>query len=282
MHERLFKQLVIQRVEGNLAWSLCPFHKDSNRPNFSISLDDKYLGKYKCWACGKGGQLTNAQIRVLGLNKCNTYKVNNTKLSMRWRTYINTCQENIQRFPLLKIALATELNVSTKSLDDWGIGFDGAAYIISMYRGDLDTYNHQNGICGAQRRFPNGTKRATYGSALGYMLPKEWKNYTIFICEGFSDGISVWDLGFDSIARPNCHYVDGIVDMLYKIGAGVCNIIIIPDNDDVGKAGAEKLCGILQEYFDSAIFYFDGVKDIRQLIQLKGKDYVRQQLGRYV
>jgi len=119
-------------------------------------------------------------------------------------------------------------------------------------------------------------------------------DYYLFICEGFSDGISVWDLGFQSIARPHCKYTEGI-EVLCNDGilAGVEQIIIIPDNDTVGIAGAEELRDELGElYYDNdewgdglvdiTIFSFDGAKDIRELIQKRGKDYVRQELGNYI
>ena len=285
MNDKRFQQIKIQKTDSNRVWTYCPFHSDSTTPNLSISLSDKYLGKYKCWACNKEGRLTNRQIEILGLKNSYAYKVDYTKLSMRWERYIKSCKENIQKFPLFKIALATQLNVSTQSLDDWMVGYDGDAYIIPMYREDLGEYTREAGLCGAQRRFPDGTKRSTYGSALGYMYPIEDEQplgeEALFICEGFSDAINIWDLGYSSIARPNCHFMDSIIPVLYEIGAEVLDIVIVPDNDEVGKSGADLLLREVSREFDCTIFNFDGAKDIRQLIRLRGKDYVSNELARF-
>ena len=170
-------------------------------------------------------------------------------------------------------------------MDEWGVGFDGRAYTIPMYREDLDAqYYSENGICGVQRRFSGGDKRSVLGSRLGYMY--SW-NYlrgdgasTLFICEGFSDAISVWDLGFQSVARPNCHFTDGF--WYFSQEVGYKSVVIIPDNDGVGLSGANKLCGKIEEVTDCTVHEFDEAKDIRQLIQIQGKAFVKQELMRYV
>lgn len=284
INKELFNQLEIIQEDTGRLWAYCVFHKDTVRPNFSISLSDKYLGKYKCWACGKEGWLSKKQIDSLSLSNCAVYEVQKKNLSLRWYKFITNCQENLQRFPLLKIELATQLNVSIKSIDKWDIGFDGQAYTIPMYREDLPEYSSEDGICGVQRRFSGGDKRSISGSRLGYMYPYNVTESTLFICEGFSDAISIWDLGFDSIARPNCHYIDGIVDVLYEIDAIDIPIVIIPDNDEVGIQGANELRKKIQRFidYDCTVFKFDGAKDIRELIKLKGKAFVKQELMRYV
>lgn len=279
INKELFNQLEIIQEDAGRLWSLCPFHKDTVRPNFSISLSDKYLGKYKCWACGKEGWLSKKQIDSLSLSNYTVYEVQKKNLSLRWHKFTMSCKENLQRFPLLKIELATQLNVSTKSIDEWDIGFDGKAYTIPMYREDLPEYSSEKGVCGVQRRFSDSTKRSVLGSRLGWGYSYEYlsDDATLFICEGFSDAINIWDLGFQSIARPNCHYVDGIQYLLEEIGYE--NKVIIPDNDEVGIIGANKLCeGII----NCGVFEFDGAKDIRELIKLKGRAFVKQELMRYV
>lgn len=295
MKDSDFQKLNIVLVEHDKVWSLCPHHKDTLRPNLSISLLDRYYGRYKCWACGRDGCLTKEQISALNLSGHTVYKNHPKSLGTLWSQHTQSCRSNLKKYPLLELGLAKELNVSIKSLTEWLIGYDGDAFTIPMFREDLGEYCREGGHCGIQRRFPDGGKRCVTGSRLGWMYPRYLLgDYYVFICEGFSDGISVWDLGLQSMARPHCRYTEGIEDLFEEsILDGTEEIVIIPDNDTVGMSGAEQLrdelnglCSYNEDGFEMyrsvTIFSFDGAKDIRELIQLKGKDYVKQELGKYI
>jgi hypothetical protein len=294
MNDTEFQQLKIIQVDYHNVWTYCPFHKDSIRPNLSISTTDSYYGRYKCWACGAEGRLTEKQISKLLINNPPTQYINRKQLSTCWKEFVSSCHNNIQKFPLLKIELAQQLNVSCKSLDDWGVGYDGISFTIPMCRPDLPQYYRDEGICGVQRRFSDGSKRSVLNSRLGYMYADIDMLYELvcdagclFICEGFSDGIAVWDLGFPSISRPNCHYIESIISVLYEITEvedGLGRFVIIPDNDTVGIEGASKLRNkIYYETENTTIHSFTtGAKDIREYIMKYGKDKVRQELGRYI
>lgn len=294
MKDKDFQRLNIVSVEYNKVWSYCCYHKDTVRPNLSISLLDKYYGKCKCWACGKGGQLSYIQMDKLLLSRSVVYKNNKDKLSTRWKQFTESCYDNLQKLPLLKLGLAKELNINTKSLDKWQVGYDGISFTIPMFREDLSEYYREGGFCGVQRRFPDGAKRCVTGSRLGLMYPhNKIGNYYIFICEGFSDAISVWDLGIQSIARPHCRHIEGIEELFIDgVLTGTETIIIIPDNDTVGMEGAKQLRDELDGlYYDddwgegevsATIFSFEGAKDIREYISIKGKDEVRKELSRMI
>jgi len=293
MKDSDFQHLNIVCTEYDRVWSYCPWHKDTVRPNLSISLLDKYYGKCKCWACGKGGQLSYAQMDKLLLSRSVVYKNDKDKLLTRWRQFTESCYDNLQKFPLLKLGLAKQLNVSTKSLDKWLVGYDGISFTIPMFREDLSEYHRQGGFCGVHRRFPDASKKCVIGSRLGLMYPRDWVgDYYIFICEGFSDGVSVWDLGLQSMARSNCWHTDGIREFFNEVVESVENIIIVPDNNTVGMDGAEQLQDELnglcyyeddwEEECNITIFSFEGAKDIREYIKLKGKDVVRKELLRMI
>lgn len=293
-----FQKLNIAYAEHDRVWAYCPYHKDVKRPNLSISLLDKYYGRYKCWACGETGSLSKNQMGKLNLLEHVVYK-NSEKgdgsCRTIWKQFNTSCYNNLQKFPLLKLGLAKQLNISTKSLDDWQVGYDGTSFTVPMFREDLSEYYSQQGTCGIQRRFPDGTKRCITGSRLGLMYPQDnIGDYYLFICEGFSDGISVWDLGLQSIARPHCHHIDGTEEFFDDVlERCVEQIIIIPDNDTVGMDGAQELHYILSDlyyyeedawesYCDVTIFSFDGAKDIREYIAKVGKQQVRKELLRMV
>ena len=288
-----FQQLNIAFTEHDKVWLYCPFHKDTIRPNLSISLLDRYYGRYKCWACSAEGYLSKEQMDRLNLSEFTVYKNNIKSLHTLWAQYTQSCYDNLQKYPLLKLGLAKELNISTKSLDDWLVGYDGISMTIPMLREDLLEYNRERGFCGIQRRFPDGSKRCVTGSRLGLMYPHgHISDYYLFICEGFSDGISVWDLGLQSIARPHCRYIEGIREFLGEAIDSVGRIIIIPDNDTVGHKGAEQLRDELDGLYydddweagevDITIFPFDEVKDVRDYIKLEGKEVVRKELLRLI
>jgi len=284
-----FQQLSVAFTEHDKVWCYCIYHKDTIRPNLSISLLGKYYGRWKCWACGRNGCLSKEQMGKLNLSNT-VYKNHIKNLHTLWRQHAQSCYDNLQKFPLLKLGLAKQLNVSTKSLDAWLVGYDGDSFTVPMIREDLPEYRRERGFCGIQRRFPDGTKRCITGSHLGLIYARKYiGDYYIFICEGFSDGISVWDLGLNSLARPHCRYTNGIDYIL----EGVETVIIVPDNDTVGMEGAEQLQNELSGLYyddeewgevpiDCRIFSFDGAKDIREYIELKGKQQVKKELESYI
>jgi len=222
----------------------------------------------------------------LSLSTLSIYKNNESNLNTRWKQFTESCYDNLQKFPLLKLGLAKQLSISTKSLDDWLVGYDGGSFTIPMFREDLSEYYRDDGTCGVQRRFPDGTKRCVTGSRLGLMYPYgSIGDYQyVFVCEGFSDAVSIYDLGLNSIARPHCHYIDGIEILFDDEDFGeFYNVIIVPDNDVVGMKGAEKLYELLKWEYDCGIFSFDSkVKDIREYIARVGKQQVKKELKRYI
>jgi len=299
MNEKRFKQLEIIYSESTMVWCYCVFHKDAIRPNLSVSLLDKYYGRWKCWACGRCGRLSKKQMNELSLSCSVVHKKHDHNLCTKWEQLNRSCYDNLQKLPLLKLGLAKQLNISTKSLDEWLVGYDGNTFTIPMFREDLSEYNRECGMCGIQRRFPDGAKRCVAGSRLGLMYPQHYiGDYYIFICEGFSDGISVWDLGLNSIARPHCRYTSGVEVFFGDVLDVTQKVIIIPDNDVMGISGAKQLRDILSGlccndcYYDTegfaaglldvSIFLFDGAKDIRNYITKVGKRQVKKELERYI
>lgn len=274
MTNKQFKQLNIVRVDRHRATAFCVFHKDTNKPNLSISLEPEYYGCYKCWACGVTGKLTEVQMQQLQLKQVDDYK---QRRNFRWNWYHlqRVYCDNLKRFPLFLDGLANEFNVTKQTLTNWSIGYDGRAITIPM--------SNNYGCIGIQRRFPDGYKCCVDGSRLGLFINTGFADDDIvYICEGFSDAVAVYDLGFQVIGRPNCKFTKYIEDIFFEAdGEFYGEIVIIPDNDEVGLLGANELADILADYFNVYLFTFDGAKDIREYIKLKGKDYVRKELETY-
>ena len=135
-------------------------------------------------------------------------------------------------------SLATVLGVSAASLNRLNIGWDGKAYTFPMF-------NDFGKIIGIRRRFTNGYKVSVKGSKTGLFIPCHLpSNGLLLICEGSTDTAAALDLGFAAAGRPNCN---SRIKMVSRFVKGR-EVVIISDNDDVGRAGAEKLAAKLIHY----------------------------------
>ena len=270
MNEKQFKQLKIVFCEHDKVWCYCPFHNDTIRPNLSISLLNKYYGRYKCWACGKEGQLSYAQMEKLNMSK---KKKRDKPIAINWVSLALSYYNNYR--PAIEGVIVAGLwNVRGNSLSAFNVGWDNEAYTFPMYNSTLE-------VTGIQRAWVSGKKKAVHGSQLGLFVPTTINTKILFITEGVSDAIAVYDIGFDVIGKPCATFGDNIIKDF------ICNeliskIIIIPDNNDAGKKSCDNIAKTIKGIVNYNIFQFDGAKDIRQLIQLKGKDYVRQELKKYI
>ncbi len=155
-------------------------------------------------------------------------------------------------------SLSRQLGVSTQSLKRLRIGWDGKAYTFGM------SNDFGKKIVGIRRRFLNGQKVSLTGSKTGLFIPADLLSEgLLLICEGPTDTAAALDLGFDAIGRPNCN---SKIEMTAKAARGRTEIVIVGDNDEVGRAGAEKLADALVLHYPSVkiIYPPDGIKDLRQ------------------
>ena len=156
-------------------------------------------------------------------------------------------------------SLSRQLGVSTQSLKRLCIGWDGEAYTFGMS-------NDFGKIIGIRRRFPNGNKVSLKGGKTGLFIPTDLSpEGLLLICEGPTDTAAALDLGFAAIGRPNCN---SKVDMTARFAKGR-EVVIIGDNDEVGKTGAEKLAEKLLLHCSSVkvIYPPDKAKDLRQWLR---------------
>jgi len=135
-------------------------------------------------------------------------------------------------------SLAIVLGVSAVSLNRLNIGWDDKAYTFPMS-------NDFGKIIGIRRRFTNGYKVSVKGSKTGLFVPCNLpSNGLLLVCEGPTDTAAALDLGFAAAGRPNCN---SRITMVSRFVKGR-EVVIISDNDDVGRAGAEKLAAKLIHY----------------------------------
>ena len=261
----------IEHISDNRAWSLCPYHDDTVRPNLSISLDKEYYGRFKCWACGKEGNLTDKQMEELNLSKkkkrLKPISINWERLTQEYALYSDKWRE-----------LQELWDVRNTALLQFRCGWDGEAYTFPMYN------IVGSGLCttGIQRVWLDGkNKRAVYGSQLGLFMPNCLDDNTIFIVEGISDAVAVYDLGFDVIGKPCATYGDKIIQH-FLLESDIHSVIVIPDNDEVGIKSAVNTIKALRRIVSCNMFEFDGAKDIREHISKTSKDQVTKELGQYI
>lgn len=260
----------VQYISGDRAWCYCLWHKDKSRPNLSISLDEKYYGSYKCWACNKKGVLTDKQMKELNLSK---KKKRDKPTPINWEGLTELYSSGMSgEFRLQKL-----WDVSSDSLLQFKLGFDGEAYTFPM----CDMVGLELYTVGIQRVWLNGTKRAVHGSQLGLFVPNSIDDNTIFIVEGISDAVAVYDLGFGVIGKPCATYGDKIIKH-FLLENDIHSAIIIPDNDDAGIKSAMNTIKALKGIVSCNMFEFKGSKDIRAYISKVGKEQVKVELGYYI
>jgi len=155
--------------------------------------------------------------------------------------------------------LARSLGVSRESLRRLRVGWDGQAHTFPM----CDVCGT---VIGIRRRFPSGRKASTKGSRTGLFIPTGLSGKDpLLICEGPSDTAAALDLGFDAIGRPNC---SSLVKVTAQAVRGRDEIVVIADNDVVGRTGAGRLAAALAMHCRCVrvVTPPDGVKDLRQWV----------------
>jgi DNA primase len=167
-------------------------------------------------------------------------------------------------------SLATVLGVSAASLNRLNIGWDGKAYTFPMS-------NDFGNVIGIQRRFPNGRKVSVNGSKTGLFIPSDLPaESTLLICEGSTDTATALDLGYAAFGRPSCN---SKVEMTANFARGRA-VIIVSDNDSVGRTGSKRLARVLSLSCPSVkiICPPKGIKDLRQWLKAGLSEEILQEL----
>jgi len=125
-------------------------------------------------------------------------------------------------------------------------------------------------VSGIRYRSRDGRKFTEPGSRDGmFFRPDQLSAAYVILVEGASDAAAVIDLGFSSVmGRASCRgNVDQILTVCRRLRPK--QILLIPDNDDPGIAGAEDLCSKIRTAGGRVqiLNLKDGVKDVRQCVQ---------------
>lgn len=153
--------------------------------------------------------------------------------------------------------LASSLGLSAQSLQRLRVGWDGHAFTFPMF----DDCGKTIGI---RRRFPNGSKVSVKGGRNGLFIPADLAEVgPLLICEGPTDTAAALDLGFAAIGRPNC---SSLVEMTVRAVRDHDEIVVVADNDAVGRMGADRLASVLALCCPCVRIVHPpaGIKDLRQ------------------
>ena len=157
--------------------------------------------------------------------------------------------------------LSQRLGVSARSLGRLRVGWDGAAFTFPMS-------DAEGRIVGIRRRFENGFKCSVRGSKSGLFVPADLtESKRLLVCEGATDTAAALDLGFNALGRPSCR---GAIDMIARAAKGRAEVVVVGDNDEVGRQGAMELAdALVLHYRVKVVFPLAGAKDLR-VWQLRG------------
>lgn len=261
--------LRIAREDKSDIWCYCPFHNDQKTPNLLVSKSGQYAGMFKCFACGAFGK-----VDMEGKHKNVIVKKPNP---INW-VALNKLYESNYR---TRVAPFNRWDVSDNTLYRMRIGWTGEAH-------SFPTFDAKKEMVGIQRIFPDNNKKMINGSRVGIIIPL-YTNFRYAVCkgqlsnyfvitEGISDTAMAVELGWNVIGRLSCNSCEDIITNLLVVNSKKdVTIIIVPDSDKPGTEGAIKLATRLIKIlkYVRILEPCEG-KDLRDFVELKGKDYVKK------
>jgi len=244
--------------------AFCPFHNDVNTPNLTVNKAGEYVGRYKCWACGKWGSVDDMDEVVTM-----TVPKSVSQCIINWN-YLNNHYRQLGIHNRSKIlGLARELGVPLWTLDALGIGYDNTAYTFPVYN---DKY-----ICiGIARRFKSA-KCMVKGSGVGlYISDCSFDNKTLVVCEGVSDVAAMLPIHRRTIGMFNREIpLDVLADYIMKDPPS--KIVIMADGDNPGITGAKKIASKIVDIAETLVCPMPDGYDVRSYLNSepdKAKDYI--------
>jgi len=267
----MLQKLQIVSENKDEIWCRCCFHYPDKDASLLISKTGEFSGFYKCFGCGAFGPAKDLGLDITSKAYKKEHKYPNPidwkRLSYSYeQRVINEFRYNIMQ---------NKWDVSIKTLKAIQLGWSGEAFTFPLRNENFE-------IIGIQRQFLNGSKKAVNGSKLGLVIPNDIDfNQVVIVCEGVHDAAVVYDLGFQSIARPGAN---AVVSTTVKLLEG-CTVLIIPDNDKVGIDGANKLAKKLEKVSRISVMNvenFNGEKDAALWVEKQGKSQVRDVFKRTI
>jgi len=169
--------------------------------------------------------------------------------------------------------LAVELGVSSAALQRLGIGYaHGAASTALGLRGGAGAFtfpmlDHRGRVIGVRLRLNSGKKLSVKGSAVGLFVPTGLvASGTVFIAEGESDTSVLLTLRVEAIGRPSATSCAELI-VRYAREAGMHDVVVVADRDEVGQRGATHLARQLARVIRHVRLITPPAKDARQWLR---------------
>jgi len=251
--------------------AFCPIHNDVNTPNVTITRIGKYIGHWKCWACGEEGVVSDMILQ--GINKTIIHKPKQ-RVDINWKSlnryYINKGKLNSSKL----LGLADSLDLPLWTLVQLGVGYDGRAYTFPVHSADEE-------IIGIALRFPDGSKKMVRGSEIGIYLGNNMLDIPgashsksrLVICEGATDLATIRRIHSTAIGMFNNETPIEIV-YNYILKHKPAETIIFPDGDTPGVSGANKLARRIMDITHVKVFPMPPGYDVRQYCTEKGREAI--------
>lgn len=163
--------------------------------------------------------------------------------------------------------LGKSLGVTVESLRRLRCGWDidNESFTFPMSDAQWNTI-------GIRLRLVNGRKLALRGSRQGLFVPMGIRqDRALLIAEGTSDCAALLDLSFNAIGRPSCRGGTRFV-VEYVRRLGFRHVIVVADQDEPGRHGADSLVSTLIEYVVKVwtVTPPNGAGDIREWVNTGG------------
>jgi hypothetical protein len=173
--------------------------------------------------------------------------------------------------------LSSRLGVSVGALQSIRVGYN-----IEKHSWSFPMLDESGRVVGIRYRSSTGKKWSERGSREGLFYRPEFVTDSVVIVEGASDVAALLTIGQRSVVgRANCN---GNIDQLRNLcqRKNIRRALIIPDNDQPGLNGADRLAEALRDHVDPIVLTLPaGIKDCRCCItQKENADWLAGQVGK--
>ena len=262
------------KIQNDEIHASCPFHKDGQEkhPSFSIHCGNDKAGVYHCFTCGTSGNIisllsycldvsidtakeiicknfenviapTSLELPIIDLNTPKNYCTINENVLKQYR-YIHpyVLERGLTEETIKKFSLGCTPDGQYITFPCW----DKFGNLIGIFKRSTTS-----------KRFliPSNIEKPIY--LLNFVLQENYDR--VFVCEGNFDALKMWQNGYPAIALFGAGTSKPQMELLNS--TGIRHYILMYDNDDAGRHGAERF----KKFIRKDVFITD-------VIMPKGKD----------
>jgi hypothetical protein len=221
------------------------------------------ISEGSCKKVGKGG-FRGGWLHILGEFKPKKYTVPE-KPFVDWNKWANVFAHNLRANSKAFCELCVDQRINILSAMRFNIGWTEGWLTVPIY-------SMMRKVSGIQRRQGNKKRYIKY-SDIGVFVPsaffQDWSK-TVAVCEGWTDTLTAYDYGLNSIGKINCWCGNDEVLMYLKTHPTIERVIIFADDNEpdehgncVGLEGAKETEALLKENDFKTKLVLTPEKDLR-------------------